>query len=1191
MNQYWILHDSHNVDFRSPFGAASCHSEITLKLLIATPHHYGVPPLDAVLLRTWQDGTGETMIDMRLAQDHGGQKLYEAVITAPDSPGVIWYYFVVRQGGQTFYYGNNAEETGGVGHIYDSPPPSYQISTYIPGATTPKWFKNAIVYQIFVDRFYNGLPDGKILNPRPGSLIHADWYDTPVYTRDMDTGAILAYDFFGGNLAGVIAKLPYLEELGITAIYLNPVFAAPSNHKYDTADYKTIDPMFGDNALFAELCTKAKERGIAVILDGVFSHTGSDSIYFNQNGTYDSVGACQSRESPYYSWYKFIDYPVSYESWWGIGTLPNVNEDDPSYQNFIIDAPDSVLKQWLGLGAKGWRLDVADELPETFLKNFYKTLKQEDPEAILIGEVWEDASRKVAYGNLRQYFNGTELDAVMNYPFRKIILDFMLGWRDADAVHRALFSLYENYPKENFYANLNIIGSHDVPRILTLLGEAPPEESHSKLNAFKHRLTSEQRALGLARLKLVVLWQMTFPGAPCIYYGDEVGVEGYSDPLNRRPYPWGREDRDLLAWYKKLTGLRRQYPVLRTGEWLPLIAAGDVYGYVRRIRSGKDVFGDLEADNTAAVIINRSTTAEAHISIDTNAWFADQDYVIDMLTGEKIMLPEQGNLELKIPALSGKLLLAHVEPPATERQRSSGILLHPTSLPSPFGIGDLGPEAYRFVDFLVAGEQRVWQFLPLNPVGFGESPYQCLSAFAGNPLLISPEKLAEDGWLTQAELPLAAFANYDNYTIDFPRVKLWKEKSLRLAFDRFKYRGDTGAYRNFKEQAEAWLADYTLFIALKKHFRGMPWNQWDSDIRWREPEAIDYYRQVLEEEIEYQNFLQFIFWQQWQELKVYANHRGISLFGDLPLFVAHDSADVWANPELFELDAAGSPAKVAGVPPDYFSATGQLWGNPLYKWEAMAQDDYCWWRHRLEVLLNLVDFIRIDHFRGFDAYWEIPAGEQTAVNGRWVTGPGAKLFTVLEKYLGKLPLVAEDLGIITPGVNRLKHRFAYPGMKVLQFSFGDGWTAPDFPHNTGYNTIAYTGTHDNDTLLGWYQKLDSAEPHVKRVILEHLQRLKLGDDMSDTGVCEQLIRLAYLSRANTVIVPLQDVLGLGSEARMNTPGTVGGNWNWRLKPGMLTPEIAGRLAGWTRLGGRAGRLGQTAPSQDKHQDANGGFSK
>ena len=1168
MNEYWILHDSRNTDFRSPFGAVSCHTEITLRLLIVLPEQEQPTEglVDAVQLRLWQDGLGENIINMGLSKKTADQCLYEAVFTVPSVPGVLWYYFIVRQSGQLFYYGNNDAATGGVGQIATSPPPSYQISTYQSGAVTPGWFKHAVVYQIFVDRFYNGLPDGKFLNPRPGSLLHANWQDTPVYTRDRDTGAILAYDFFGGNLAGVIAKLPYLVELGITAIYFNPVFAASSNHKYDTADYHSIDPMFGDNDLFTQLCAKAKELGIAIILDGVFSHTGSDSIYFNKEASYGAVGAYQSPESPYYSWYKFSEYPEKYESWWGVDNLPNVNEEDPSYQNFIIDAPDSVLKRWLKAGVKGWRLDVADELPEGFLKKFYTTLKQTDPEAVLIGEVWEDASRKVSYGQLRQYFNGTELDAVMNYPFRKLVLDFMLGRKAAQAVHRELFSLYENYPKENFYANMNIIGSHDVPRILTLLAEAPPEDSQSKLSVFEHKLSPAARELGIARLKLVVLWQMTFPGAPCIYYGDEAGLEGYSDPLNRRTYPWGQEQQDLVVWYKQLIEFRRQYPVLRTGEWLLLAAEGDVYGYVRRIHGGQDVFGELAADNTAVIVFNRSRQP-ASVQFDAKAWFADYDYVVDILTGEKIPLPDQGELTMVLPPLSGRLLLAQPNQ-SGERQRASGVLLHPTSLPSPFGIGDLGPAAYEFVDFLAKTKQQLWQLLPLNPVGFGESPYQCLSAFAGNQWLISPEKLVTAGWLTEAELPPSDFSQQELDTIDFPQVKLWKETVFRLAFERFGQQAKTAAYQNFNQAASDWLPDYTLFVALKERFRGLPWNQWDSSIRQRETTAMDYYRQELAAEIDYQCFLQFVFWQQWQAIKTYANRQGIRLLGDLPLFVAHDSADVWANPELFQLDAGGNPTKVAGVPPDYFSANGQLWGNPLYDWEQQAQDDYRWWRQRLAWLLTLVDSIRIDHFRGFEAYWEIPAGEPTAVKGHWVPGPGPEFFAVMEKYLGKLPLVAEDLGVITPSVNRLKHRFGYPGMKVLQFSFGDGQSAPDFPHNSGCHTIAYTGTHDNDTLLGWYQKLVSTEPQLQRIILNHLARLQVDNDKSDAGVCQQLIRLAYLSQADTVILPLQDVLGLGTTARMNTPGTVGGNWTWRLKPGMFTPEVAARLLAWTNFGGR-----------------------
>ncbi|MBP2634855.1 MAG: malQ: 4-alpha-glucanotransferase [Firmicutes bacterium] len=1168
MNEGWILHNSHNKDFRSPFGAASCHSEIMLRLLVAAPQCPDKTLGDAVQLRLWQDGFGETLINMRCVEENADKHWYEAVFTIPDEPGVLWYYFIIRQGGQIYYYGNNTSEAGGIGQIANTPPPSYQISTYLPGSVTPGWFKHAIVYQIFVDRFFNGLPDGKILNPRPGSLLHANWQDSPVYTRDTDTGDILAYDFFGGNLAGVMAKLPYLAELGITAIYFNPLFDAPSNHKYDTGDYKTIDPMFGDNSFFSELCAKAEELGIAVILDGVFSHTGSDSIYFNKEETYPGLGAYQSPQSPYYSWYKFSNYPKEYESWWGVDNLPNVNEDDASYQRYIIEDDDSVLSYWLKAGAKGWRLDVADELPESFLKKFYKTLKQTKPEAVVIGEVWEDASRKVAYGQLRQYFDGTELDGVMNYPFRKLVLDFLLGWNPAQTVHQELFSLYENYPQENFYANMNIIGSHDVPRILTLLAEAPPEESLSKLGAIKYKLLPAQRDLGIARLKLAVLWQMTFPGVPSIYYGDEAGVEGYSDPLNRRPYPWQQQQQDLLAWYKLLVGLRRQYQVLRTGEWCLLLAEGDVYGYVRRIAGGQDVFGELAADNAAVIVFNRSKEQSAGVQLKLQNWFADQVAVVDVLTGEKFDLPEDGELAMVIEPLRGRLLVAQPDRQQGKSKRSSGILLHPTSLATEFGIGDLGPAAYEFIDFLAAAKQRWWQFLPLNPVGFSDSPYQCLSAFAGNQWLISPAKLAVAGWLAEKELSCKAADRQQGNYIDFQLVKRCKEKLLRKAFEGFCKTDQPDEYQSFIEASEGWLPDYALFTALKTKYKDLPWTEWDNAVRMRQPAVIKEYRKTLNKEIAYQCFLQFTFWQQWQELKTYANNRGIGLLGDLPIFVAHDSADVWANPELFQLDAVGKPTKVAGVPPDYFSATGQLWGNPLYRWDKMADDNYRWWQQRLAWLLTFVDKVRIDHFRGFEAYWEIPSGETTAINGRWVAGPGVAFFAALESQLGKLPLVAEDLGVITPAVNRLKHRFGYPGMKVLQFSFGDDRTAPDFPHNTGWNTIAYTGTHDNDTLLGWYRKLAVTEPQLECRITEYLSRLQVTNDQSERGICQQLVRLTYQSQAETVILPLQDVLGLDSEARMNTPGTVGDNWNWCLTPGKLTPELAMRLLEWTKQSGR-----------------------
>ncbi|MFZ5754504.1 MAG: glycoside hydrolase family 13 protein, partial [Bacillota bacterium] len=498
----------------------------------------------------------------------------------------------------------------------------------------------------------------RIMHPKPNSTIYTDWWeDIPVYNRDPETGKIISYDFFGGNLYGVLKKLPYLQELGVSVIYLNPIFESPSNHKYDTSDYKKIDPMFGDNELFQTLCREAKELGIAIILDGVFSHTGSDSIYFNKEGNYPEVGAYQSPESPYYSWYRFSCYPDLYECWWGIDTLPNVNEMEPSYQNFIIYDEDSVLKYWMKLGAKGWRLDVVDELPDEFVKNFYRVLKETDPEAVLIGEVWEDASNKISYGKLREYLLGDELDSVMNYPFRNIFLDYLLGRRDARETHLALMQLYENYPRQHFYALMNLIGSHDVPRVLTLLGDAPPEQTISKEDQAKFRLSPDKRKLAVRRLKLLSLIQMTFPGVPCVYYGDEAGLEGYGDPLNRRTYPWGREDRELLVWYKKIIALRNRHDVLKTGEWIPLYAQGHVYAFLRRISQDRDVFGQKKKDNVAILIFNRHETEEITLTLDVSRWCRGK--LVDVL-GEREIFLEDGRLSVVMKPLEGKVLLQDV---------------------------------------------------------------------------------------------------------------------------------------------------------------------------------------------------------------------------------------------------------------------------------------------------------------------------------------------------------------------------------------------------------------------------------------------------------------------------------------------------------------------------------------------------
>jgi 4-alpha-glucanotransferase len=1149
LNQDSIIHDSHQDFFRSPFGAVTCNTTVSLRVIIRTCE---LP--ESVTIRQWHAGC-EKRIPMTLWRDDGEEKVYQAEIIAPAVAGLLWYYFIIKLQGLTYYYGNNTQGLGGKGQRWGHNPRGYQITVFRQEAATPHWFKEGLVYQIFVDRFYNGHEDGKINNPPKGSLIHPYWDDTPFYVRDTGTGRIFAYDFFGGNLQGVLKKLSYLKELGVSAIYLNPVFESPSNHKYDSGDYKQIDSMFGNKELFTHLCDQAREMGMHIILDGVFSHTGSNSRYFNKEGRYPELGAYQSPESPYYSWYRFKEYPERYESWWDIDTMPNVNELEPSYINFIIDNQDSVLRHWLNAGIKGWRLDVADELPDQFIKHFRTVMKEFDPDTVLIGEVWEDASNKVSYGTDREYFWGDGLDSVTNYPFRNILLDFMLGKNDAAETQRRLLSLYENYPRENFYAAMNVLGSHDVPRILTLLGEAPPHESLSIIDQANYRLPPEQRNLAVKRLKLLTLWQMTFPGAPCIYYGDEAGLEGFTDPFNRGTYPWGQEDRELLAWYYKITNLRGQYAALRTGDWLPLPVSDDVYGFVRKIDNGRDVFGQLRPSNVAIILLNRNKDCERLVSLDLAGYC--QDTLTDILHDDKIIAIPEGKLEITLQALEGTLLVwRKEEKPAFER--ASGILLHPTSLPSPYGIGDFGPEAYAFIDFLAQSKQALWQILPLNPPGYGESPYQSVSAFAGSHMLISPHRLVEQGLLTAEDINTPP--QFDSDKVVFPLVTAYKEQILQKAFRAFKKQPPDVAYRAFIEENRLWLKDYALFMALKSHFNGLPWNEWSAAAALRKEQELRHFERLLSSDIQYHYFLQYVFYDQWQSLKHYANSKGIKVVGDLPIFVSYDSSDVWANKHLFQLNQQGRPTIVAGVPPDYFSETGQLWGNPHYDWQMMEQDDYRWWRKRFSSILKQVDIIRIDHFRGFDAYWAVPANEETAVNGQWIAGPGHKFFATMEKYFGRLPVIAEDLGVITPPVENLRDKFNFPGMKVLQFAFESQSPEKFLPERYEQNLVVYTGTHDNDTTLGWLKDCLVTKPEILSCVQEYLS---LGDG-STQAVCWQFIEFALATNANTVILPLQDILCLDTAARMNRPGTVGGNWDWRCRRDSLSVKLAEQLAQVTR---------------------------
>lgn len=495
--------------------------------------------------------------------------------------------------------------------------------------------------------------------------------------------------------------------------------------------------------------------------------------------------------------------------------------------------------------------------------------------------------------------------------------------------------------------------------------------------------------------------------------------------------------------------------------------------------------------------------------------------------------------------------------------RCSGILLHFTSLPGPFGIGDLGRCAYEFADFLAAAGQKVWQVLPLNPTGYGDSPYQCFSAFAGNPMLLSLERLGDQGLLQQSELDQSPAFPED--FVDYGPVIQFRMAALRRAAQAFfadASRTDRAAFDHFCESASPWLDDYALFMACKDAHQGIMWTLWDPEIRKRDPRAMSEWSTRLAAEVQAYKYWQFEFFRQWERLKIYSQQRGIRFMGDIPIYVAHDSADVWAHPDLFHLDDHGRPTVVSGVPPDYFSATGQLWGNPIYRWDLLAADGFQWWIERFRASFALFDMVRLDHFRGFESYWEVPAGETTAIHGRWVKGPGEELLSALQNAFGELPIVAENLGVITPAVEKLRKQFGLPGMSLLQFAFGTDPQGPSFrPHNYSRDLAAYTGGHDNDTTVGWWSSSGAGDStrtpdDVRREHDFARAYLNMGDDDEINWV---MIRAILASVADVAIVLLQDVLGLGSQARMNLPGKVSGNWKWRYRPGALNAELSHRL--------------------------------
>lgn len=1142
MMVFKAYHNSHDLFYREPFGAVTCGQRITFRL-----RTFSAVPVEACVLRLWEKDREITLSMHQTTVDNRSQDLttdsvpdpcekmtlFEEDYEVPNCPGLSWYYFVIRVGSQTLYYGNNLERLGGEGSLWEQEPPSYQITVH-KLVTVPEWYKRGVMYQVFVDRFFNDRKNGFTYYPRKNALLHANWSDPPLYIKD-EKGRVTDWDFFGGTLQGVLEKLPYFKELGISILYFNPIFDAQSNHKYDTADYLRIDPMFGDDSVIERLIVTAQHYGISIILDGVFSHTGSDSIYFNKYNNYPGVGAYQSADSPYFNWYKFKPNHQEYLCWWGVDSLPEVDEMNPSYRQFIYGSEESVIHKWLNLGVAGWRLDVADELPDEFIQELRQAIKSIRPNAVLIGEVWEDASNKVSYSKQREYFLGDELDATMNYPFRASFLRFILGQSDSSVVHHEVMSLYENYPRENFYAAMNLIGSHDTIRILTLLGDAPAEQSLTKTEQRSFRLLPNVRQLAVQRLKILSLVQMTFPGVPCIYYGDEAGVEGYADPYNRGTYPWGKEDSEIIDWYRRILRFHSEYETFQTGDFKSFFFDPDVYGFTR-----------TRDEDEIIILINRHSGETKTVDLTTK--LKHSSFAIDLINGE--MLAPETLSALPINALSGRALLRKKNLPNNlHLDRSCGVLLHISSLPSSWGVGDLGKEAYEFVDFLVDSGQSLWQVLPLNPAGVEGCPYQSDSVFAGNPAFISLDHLISEGLLdleeTREKFELGmsfdlheAYQRFLKQLESNPFGSSISGKSTYLSQEN---------YLEFQTKNKVWLYDYVLFRALKTHFGDVPWYDWEPEVASRETEKLAEYSMLLREEMGFIQFLQYTFFYEWDKLKTYAKAKGVQVIGDLPHFVAANSCDVWVNRNLFVLDEHGRPAKTAGVPPDYFSSTGQLWGNPIYDWDALAVTQYDWWKKRIQLGLELFDYIRLDHFRGFEAYWEVGAGEETAEKGSWIKGPGKRFFESMLETFGKCPFIVEDLGVITTEVNVLKQIFGYPGIKVLQFT-----PLSEILMDDETNFVFYTGTHDNNTLLGWYEAnhYTEGENPVSICVNQSMHQKIIRKQ-----ACRELIEEVYLSQAAWVILPMQDILGFGEEARMNVPGTITGNWQWQLDKNLEMSDL------------------------------------
>ncbi|MCD6322301.1 MAG: glycoside hydrolase family 13 protein [Clostridiales bacterium] len=628
-----IIHDSRELFYRIPFGAVEFGTTVILRLKFLDE---SLP--EKCKCNIWKKGF-ESEIDMQYTK---AEESFECTVEAVSDGDPLWYYFVfIYSDGRMLFYGNNDNLTGGEGRVFDSEPLSYQITVYKKGFKTPSWWKEGPVYHIFVDRFFNSYsyinPEP---NPRPHFYYHENWNESPLYLPHGNQPKYFPDDVFGGNLNGIIDKLSYIKSLGVRTIYLSPIFEAQSNHKYDTSDYNKIDSDFGNTKIFNELCEKASQFDIKIILDGVFSHTGDDSIYFNKLNKYDSLGAYQSVESPYYDWYSFEDFPDKYTCWWDVETMPTVNKDNTGFRNLIY-GDDGIAQLWLGNGASGWRLDVADELPMDFLRGLRTGIKSENHDALIIGEVWEDASNKVSYGNLRNYCYGNTLDSVMNYPLREAILGFILGKINSASAVELFNSQMENYPAEFLNASMNLLGSHDRARLKSVMSGAPDPDTLTRTEQAKYIPDPIESKLSESRIKCATALMFTIPGVPYIYYGDETGLTGLADPFNRKTYPWGNEDDALIDFFKFIGNFRNSNSILIKGKTTYYSFGDDVIGCLRSVES-----------NYIFTIINRNALKNHSIEFTLPSSEPAKNFV----TNEPLTPSSAGSYKLELSPLSYTIL-------------------------------------------------------------------------------------------------------------------------------------------------------------------------------------------------------------------------------------------------------------------------------------------------------------------------------------------------------------------------------------------------------------------------------------------------------------------------------------------------------------------------------------------------------